>query len=103
MKKESMANVLGWVIIVLGSIGSLVMGNVYKAIDFSYGNYVSYKYNWSLAISGIIGCVILGLIFIFIAEIINIGNLNYTNINVIDKSLRSIDQRLEKLEKENNQ
>lgn len=67
MKKDVLAEGIGYAIILIGIISSLVAGNIFKTVDtITYTT----RYNWGLAIGSSISSVILGMIFIFIGEII---------------------------------
>lgn len=67
MKKDVLAEGIGYAIIIIGIISSLVAGNIFKIADtITYTT----KYNWGLAIGSSISSIILGMIFIFIGEII---------------------------------
>lgn len=67
MKKDVLAEEIGYAIIIIGIIGSIVAGNIFKIVDtITYAT----KYNWWLAIGSSISSIILGMIFIFIGEII---------------------------------
>lgn len=67
MKKDVLAEGIGYTIILIGIISSIVAGNIFKIVDtITYAT----KYNWWLAIGSSISSIILGMIFIFIGEII---------------------------------
>lgn len=77
----------GVAIIIAGSVGSLILGDVYKISHSSL--FHSYeKYNFTLAISGIIGSIILGLFFIALAEITHLLKQNADNQEKIIKALK---------------
>ena len=83
MKKDVLAEGIGYAIIIIGIVSSLVAGNVFKIVDtITYTT----KYNLVLAIGSSISSVILGMIFIFIGEIIyNQGQIIKRIERLVDK------------------
>jgi uncharacterized membrane protein HdeD (DUF308 family) len=83
MKKDVLAEGIGYTIILIGIISSLIAGNIFKTVDaITY----STKYNWGLAIGSSISSIILGMIFIFIGEII------YNQVQIIKRIERLSDK-----------
>lgn len=83
MKKDVLAEGIGYAIIIIGIISSLVAGNIFKTVDtITYTT----KYNWRLAIGSSLSSVILGMIFIFIGEII------YNQTQIIKRIDRLLDK-----------
>lgn len=83
MKKDVLAEGIGYTIILIGIISSLLAGNIFKTVDTI--TYIT-KYNWGLAIGSSISSVILGMIFIFIGEII------YNQTQIIKRIDRLLDK-----------
>lgn len=79
-EKDGLAILIGYGIIILGSISSLYVGNVFD----------SYEANWTLAISGIIASALFGGIFLFIGELLYIGYVNKDEINQLNNRLDKI-------------
>lgn len=79
-EKDGLATLIGYGIIILGSISSLYVGNVFD----------SYEANWTLAISGIITSALFGGIFLFIGELLYIGYVNKDEINQLNNRLDKI-------------
>lgn len=83
MKKDVLAEGIGYAIIIIGIISSLLAGNIFKIVDtITYAT----KYNWVLAIGSSISSIILGMIFIFIGEII------YNQMQIIKRIDRLLDK-----------
>jgi uncharacterized membrane protein YeaQ/YmgE (transglycosylase-associated protein family) len=71
MSKDDLANTLGWVVIVIGIIGSFLAGNAFKVMSYNSLGYGDVKFNFGITISGIVVSILFGLIFILIGEILN--------------------------------
>lgn len=83
MKKDVLAEGIGYTIILIGIISGLLAGNIFKIVDTI--TYIT-KYNWVLAIGSSMSSVILGMIFIFIGEII------YNQSQIIKRIDRLLDK-----------
>lgn len=77
-EKAKIINALGWVIIIAGCLGSLILGSEFPSKSGVY--YVTESYNWVLALAGIMSSIISGVIFIGFAEIIELLQENADNI-----------------------
>lgn len=71
-QKAKIIGVIGWIIIVVGSLGSLILGSDY----------------WMFAIIGIMSSIISGVIFIGFAEVIELLQKNTDNIRKISIVLK---------------
>lgn len=84
-------------VIILGIIGSLILGKVIPVVDYSYSGFGNYEadtsYNWALAIVGIIISVITYILFLGFAEVIDLLQRIQKNWQVVD-----LLQRIEKNE-----
>ncbi len=54
-----------------GVIGSFILGKVYEIVDTS-GFFEKTRYNWSVAITGILCCAITGLLLYGFGEVISL-------------------------------
>ncbi len=79
--KAKTINFLGWIIIVAGCAGSLLLGSEIPVVSGMY--YKTESYNWVLTIAGIMSSIISGVIFIGFAEIIELLQKNADNIGKI--------------------
>lgn len=79
--KAKTINFFGWIIIVAGCAGSLLLGSEIPVVSGMY--YKTESYNWVLAIAGIMSSIISGVIFIGFAEIIELLQKNADNIGKI--------------------
>lgn len=81
MKKDVLAEEIGYAIIIIGIIGSIVAGNIFKIVDtITYTT----KYNWGLAIGSSISSIVLGMIFI--------GEIIYNQTQIIKRIDRLLDK-----------
>jgi hypothetical protein len=80
-QKAKIINALGWIIIVAGCAGSLLLGSEIPVVSGMY--YKTESYNWVLTIAGIMSSIISGVIFIGFAEIIELLQKNADNIKKI--------------------
>lgn len=90
--KNATANVLqviGIVIILLGIAGSLVLGKVY-GIQVESLFSTETKYNWGIAIAGILGSVISGVLLCGFGEVIALLQTNADNQKQIIASIAEI-------------
>lgn len=73
--------IIGGSIIILGIIGSLILGDAFK---IQYGvNYVFYKYNYYLMTAGIFSSVITGVLIMGMGELIQLIDKTSTDIKSI--------------------
>jgi fluoride ion exporter CrcB/FEX len=96
VSKNDLANALGWGVIVIGIIGSFLLGNAYRMVSYGSSGYVNGPYNFGVAISGIIASALFGIIFIFIGEILT------TEYENRDKIASLYDQMNNNLNKDSN-
>ncbi len=88
-KKDVLATSVGWLIIVIGIISSFMAGNIFKIVEVHgvYYSYTTEKYNWPVAVGGIISSVIFGLVFILIGEILYTGYENRKKIMLLSDKI----------------
>ena len=80
-QKAFIINTIGLITIVVGIIGSVVLGEVFpiKTLEGVYYSRLEESYNWYIAIIGTISSIISGVIFIGFAEIIDLLQQNVNN------------------------
>lgn len=75
-------------VIVLGIIGSFILGKVMPVVDYSYSGFGGFEadtsYNWALAITGIIVSVITYVLFLGFSEVIDLLERIQRNWQVVD-------------------
>jgi hypothetical protein len=92
-QKAKVINVVGWIIIVAGCAGSLLLGSKFPILSGMY--YQTESYNWELALTGIMSSVFTGIIIIGFAEIIELLQMNTDNtreIMIMSKKNETIDR-----------
>jgi uncharacterized integral membrane protein len=70
--KAYIINAIGWIDIIVGIIGSFILGKVFPLITVDTFLSDDKKYNWPLVITGIVISILSGVVFIGFAEIINL-------------------------------
>ncbi len=85
--------ILGYVIIILGIVGSFICGKVFETSHGFYHTY--YEYNWTVAISGCFGSVLIGMFNLALSTIID-----YMEIIANSKIITTDANEVEKKKKE---
>ena len=95
MEENSVAKVLSTlagIVLVVGIIGSLILGKLMPAVDYS-SRHLETHYNWALAIGGSAASIITCVLFTGFAEVINLLQRILSNRQITD-----LLQRIEKNE-----
>ena len=100
-KKADTINTIGIAIIILGMIGSFILGGVIPAITYDYSYFSGYDieemYNWGLAVGGAMGSFILGWCLIGLSEIIELlqqnQNIQVQILNAVQNQKIIIEQK----------
>lgn len=95
MKSQTFKTITG-VIAVLGVIGSIVSGFVFKTVDFSLDTGVAEKFNTQLMFEGLIGTVLICLVFYGFATVIeHLEKLENVNNKMTDTIKSSVEEKRE--------
>lgn len=90
-------NIMGWITIIVGVIGSFVIGDVYQVVSYSFTGIERSTYNWSLAIMCCISSVFIGLVIIGLAEIIELLQQNYDKNTLIEEKINGFESSLNEI------
>lgn len=90
-------NIMGWITIIAGVIGSFVIGDVYQVVSYSFTGIERSTYNWSLAIMCCISSVFIGLVIIGLAEIIELLQHNYDKNTLIEEKINGFESSLNEI------
>ena len=92
-EKDGLSNLIGYAVMTLGTVGSLFLGNVFKALSVSSGGYVDYTYNWMLAIYGTIVSLLFGFIFLLIGEILYLCYVNKMQVSLMRDEIKKLSEK----------
>lgn len=94
-EKAKVINLIGWINIVGGIIGSFMIGSIYpETIVSNYSSYVDKEYNWALVVAGIIISIVSGVLLFGFAEIINLLQEKVNQSKQIEKLLITINNNV---------
>lgn len=79
--------IIGILIIVLGVIGSFVLGDIYAVVE-TYGTTFTFTeetYNWPVTLIGIFSSMVSGILFIGFSEVINLLQKTVTQLRIVEE------------------